>query len=1340
MEKMTSLQPRRCKINRHYVLFIAILMAFLIIPNASAFGETKNFVPDGKYGTIEIYDWFNLPLISSKIAEYTLTSNTDRCMEDCYASGTASLYSEGTLFDGYDVKDLKGRLVTLKDFKIYLEEIYSIDVPDTYKEICENNKDMKNLTKSCHMEIDTYKKEQRARMTEYNGEILKPGNYNWNIHGEKDERQSVDWAVSIRGISTDNIRQNWQGWTATDCAGKGGIVAIDGDYCVHTFNSSSQLNVSKNINATILIVSGGGGGGGNQAGGGGGGGLNYTNVSLTAQNYTVIVGLGGTGGTDAVNNGWSGGNSSFGATINTTGGGGGGSYNGGSKNGANGDSGGGGNGADTATTGGIGKAGQGYNGGNSTGNGGGGGGGAGETGGNGNAGTAGNGGTGFITSINGSSICYAGGGGGGVQSSGISAGSATCGGGNGAKGNTIAGASGINGTGGGGGGGSNTVYDKGYSGGSGIVIVRYLAGTHEIAIINSIPLNNTNVSASSVTFGCNASGTTGANITSIILNVTGASAWTQTIDGLNTQYYNATFINSTLADGVYDWNCLAYGDTANGTSIVWTFTKDTISPSISIIYPAAINYSSNVSDLNFTASDTHAGLCNMSASAGTANSSIITYGKNFTGIVSAEGSNTWYLSCNDSFGNTAADSMTFWKDTVYPLIDYGDGTAADNATLSQNFIYINTTWTESNFKNITFMYSSATGGLGYITYLIPVYVYNFTSLPDETYHYNVTLCDTSDNCNATATRNITLDTIIPSVNITYPLNQIYRNINVSSLNYTFSDINLQACWYSVNLGATNTSISCGTNLTGLYPVQGSNTWIVWTNDSAGNTNSSSVTFSLVTSPAPAILNPSSGQNIIMSPANFTLNYSTGSDPYLQACWYSYNGGANTILANCDNATINFNNLSSNSIILYANDSFGIVNSTSVSFNALPTFALCNSTIPQIFLNMTFYDEIIGDKINATIDSSTWSYYDFYGNPASAQAYSFFNNTANSEYDYCLYPAWGKIYINATIKYGNGATIYPQRQYLFNSALTNATYGLNLSLLPVGSGQTVSILIVNPQLQAINGATILIQKGALTIASAITDASGTLAFFLSPVTTYTFTFSAPGYAPSIQTITPSQTQYTIQLGTIGSNLTSYTDGVSYFVLPISNIILPNTTTLFSFNISSSIYPISSFWMNLSDGNGNYFASSNAATNGGLISNSLNPYNNQTIRLDARWVISGNNFTTFKIYTVTNSSDYGYSIATLFIDLGAYSSSGMFGLNAFSLNLIIFIIIFFAAGIMSYSFGLHSPAAISGIVFALTGLFDFGTGLIATPITAIPHFAIIFMALVFFALVIKEETSF
>jgi hypothetical protein len=247
-----------------------------------------------------------------------------------------------------------------------------------------------------------------------------------------------------------------------------------------TFQVTSVGSVSENNVADILVVAGGGATGRWYGGGGGAGGmLEFTNQTLTATSYPVIVGAGGIGiigsgtGQAAGNDG---GNSRFGNLTNVIGGGG-----GGGTLGASGRNGGSGGGAAYSTGAGSGTVNQG-NGGGGIGSaaygGGGGGGAAGAGGALYNDGTirGGPGGAGRISTIIPASIASA------IRVGEVSAGSVYyAGGGQGQGQESPAFRGGIGGggdadrpgdpnTGGGGGGGF------GSSGGSGIVIVRYKIG------------------------------------------------------------------------------------------------------------------------------------------------------------------------------------------------------------------------------------------------------------------------------------------------------------------------------------------------------------------------------------------------------------------------------------------------------------------------------------------------------------------------------------------------------------------------------------------------------------------------------------------------------------------------------------------------------------------------------------------------------------------------------------------------------------------------------------------------------------------------------------------------
>ena len=67
---------------------------------------------------------------------------------------------------------------------------------------------------------------------------------------------------------------------------------------------------------------------------------------------------------------------------------------------------------------------------------------------------------------------------------------------------------------------------------------------------------------------------------------------------------------------------------------------------------------------------------------------------------------------------------------------------------------------------------------------------NYT-LPDGIYYYNATIIDYADNVNSTLIRNITLDTIVPSIVYTLPtlINDTYHNVSNFIVNVSIVDVN-----------------------------------------------------------------------------------------------------------------------------------------------------------------------------------------------------------------------------------------------------------------------------------------------------------------------------------------------------------------------------------------------------------------------------------------------------------------------------------------------------------------------------------------------------------------------
>lgn len=164
-----------------------------------------------KYGSIKLSSTF-FWIEGDKVAEYTLTHNTEQCLINCEAQGKAVLYKSGKLFDDVKFKDIGGKNVKL-DNQYFIKEIetYEIEIPITEKE-CSTSL---NGTYSCQEVIKGYKKEtkQKEVWNAYNGKTLDKGEYEWKLKGKKGSIQAIDFIPVARGTSLDEWawwNSNWQ--------------------------------------------------------------------------------------------------------------------------------------------------------------------------------------------------------------------------------------------------------------------------------------------------------------------------------------------------------------------------------------------------------------------------------------------------------------------------------------------------------------------------------------------------------------------------------------------------------------------------------------------------------------------------------------------------------------------------------------------------------------------------------------------------------------------------------------------------------------------------------------------------------------------------------------------------------------------------------------------------------------------------------------------------------------------------------------------------------------------------------------------------------------------------
>ncbi|MEM2956303.1 MAG: hypothetical protein QW041_01885 [Candidatus Pacearchaeota archaeon] len=398
----------------------------------------------------------------------------------------------------------------------------------------------------------------------------------------------------------------------------------------------------------------------------------------------------------------------------------------------------------------------------------------------------------------------------------------------------------------------------------------------------------------------------------------------------------------------------------------------------------------------------------------------------------------WNVTCSASGFQTLTtnDTANISVDNIYPEIyiispintNYNNKILLVNISVTDN-VAVDKIWFNWNGTNQTYITET------YIT---------FNEGTNTLYAYTN---DTSGNTNFT---NVTffIDSIAPHIQITYPQNISY-NYNVNELNYTVSDINLQACWYSTNLGVTNTTVICGQNITGMTSAEGSNTWIVYANDSAGNLNYSSVTFFKDTIP-PSIL--------FISPINKTYNNNTilvniSSDGIY--IWWN-NGTTNLTYSEAINYYFADG---SHTIKAYANDSVNNIANATVTFSV-------DTTVPSIDIispsNLTYTNKILLVNISSS-GEYTWFNWNGTNQTYITETYITFNEGTNTLYAFTnnsagtINTAYVTFFIDSIAPYwtnnktnANASTKYNDIVY-FNITLNDANPGSYIFSYDNGTG-------------------------------------------------------------------------------------------------------------------------------------------------------------------------------------------------------------------------------------------------------------------------------------------------
>jgi len=322
-----------------------------------------------------------------------------------------------------------------------------------------------------------------------------------------------------------------------------------------------------------------------------------------------------------------------------------------------------------------------------------------------------------------------------------------------------------------------------------------------------------------------------------------------------------------------------------------------------------------------------------------------------------------------------------------------------------------------------------------------------------------------------------------------------------------------------------------------------------------------------------------------------------------------------------------------------------INTSSYNQTVMPIyFTICNSTIGTQFLNFSGIDETLLTRTNFTIDSSTFIYW--LGDGSTYETYQYVNTTENPHYRFC-FNVNRTLNMNYTILY-SGGDYFPRSRTVVTTTYSNATTSTILYLLGTASGVASTFITVDNSYNILTGATVTAQRevsGVMTtVATGVTDTSGSVTFYLNPFATHTITAVRNG-CTKLYTINPSATTYQINVdcGTTTS-YKSFLDSILYQRGPAMGMLERGVTT-FDYYVTSDWgnNTILGIKFDLYDGNNGTLYKSNISYSGAPRCNGTACY--ASLQLDT----TGMSKIVGRYYVITNlSNSSGYANSWILLE--------------------------------------------------------------------------------------------
>ncbi|MFH1443614.1 MAG: right-handed parallel beta-helix repeat-containing protein, partial [Candidatus Micrarchaeota archaeon] len=393
-----------------------------------------------------------------------------------------------------------------------------------------------------------------------------------------------------------------------------------------------------------------------------------------------------------------------------------------------------------------------------------------------------------------------------------------------------------------------------------------------------------------------------------LTNATGSFNLSMTRDGVNC-YLNITGQSDGFKNYAIWVNDTSGNAGTNGT-VFWA-TIDTAAPASIITVPPTLSSGSftknNWLSVNITFTEANPSLCWLTYNNGSlANYSMTRVGTNCYLNLTDQPDGEWNYSIwvNDTAGLTATNGTLFWAniDTTAPTnIATVLPTLANNTNSSNNWVFINFTFTETNFNSCWIQWNN--GSYLNITAISSgnSCYHNLTGQPDGIWNYALFVNDTAGNTGANTSFFVGVDANPPSNLRTVaptPANGSYTNRSWVTVNFTFTEFNPNICWLYWNNGSAYNISTASVNNWCYFNVSGQSdgliTYELWMNDTSNNigTNGSTFAITVDTTPAASITTtPPTLSNTSATGRSWVFINFTFIETNFNSCWIQWNNGS-----------------------------------------------------------------------------------------------------------------------------------------------------------------------------------------------------------------------------------------------------------------------------------------------------------------------------------------------------------------------------------------------------------------------------------------------------------------